>query len=154
MFAPGEIVYGYVTRMGKFKYAVSIYRDENVNILIHFTTSQPRAGVPIEQVHHGAIYKDGECRSYVFEAKREIGVNPSTGVRFYFPLQTTMAFDYGLFKDSEQKLRQMFVNPKVVCKLDDNEYIDLVYAMYKSDNTPDEYKPFLNKVLEDFFMKN
>lgn len=65
-----------------------------------------------------------------------------------------MAFDYGLFKDSEQKLRQMFVNPKVVCKLDDNEYIDLVYAMYKSDNTPDEYKPFLNKVLEDFFMKN
>ena len=92
--------------------------------------------------------------SLLFEAKREIGVNPSTGVRFYFPLQTTMAFDYGLFKDSEQKLRQMFVNPKVVCKLDDNEYIDLVYAMYKSDNTPDEYKPFLNKVLEDFFMKN
>lgn len=82
MFAPGEIVYGYVTRMGKSKYAVSIYRDENVNILIHFTTSQPRAGVPIEQVHHGAIYKDGECRSYVFEAKREIGINPSTGARF------------------------------------------------------------------------
>lgn len=154
MFAPGEIVYGYVTRMGKPKYAVSIYRDDQVNILIHFTTSQPRAGVSIDQVHHGANYKDGECRSYVFEAKREIGINPSTGKRFYFPLRTTMAFDYGLFKDSEQKLRQMFEDPQVVCKLDDNEYIDLVYAMYKSDSTPDEYKPFLNKVLEDFFQKD
>lgn len=58
MFAPGEIVYGYVTRMGKFKYAVSIYRDENVNILIHFTTSQPRAGVPIEQSFGGFFKKN------------------------------------------------------------------------------------------------
>lgn len=154
MFTPGEIVYGYVTRMGKPKYAVSIYRDEDVNILIHFTTSQHRAGVSIDQVHHGAIYKDGECRSYVFEANREIGTNPTTGIPFSFPLRTTMTFDYGLFKDSEQKLRQMFENPQVVCKLDDNEYIDLIYAMYKSDNTPDEYKPFLNKVLEEYFNKD
>lgn len=57
MFAPGEIVYGYVKHIGKPKYAVSIYRDEDVNILIHFTTSQPRAGVPLELVHHGANHK-------------------------------------------------------------------------------------------------
>lgn len=66
---------------------------------------------------------------------------PATGERFCFPLRTTMAFDYGLLKDSEERLRQMFENPQVVCKLDDKEYIDLVYAMYSSKSTPDEYKP-------------
>lgn len=65
MFAPGEIVYGHVKHIGKPKYAVSMYRDEDVNILIHFTTSQPRAGVPLEHVHHGAICRDGDCtRAY------------------------------------------------------------------------------------------
>ena len=151
MFAPGEIVYGHVKHIGKPKYAVSMYRDEDVNILIHFTTSQPRAGVPLELVHHGAIYKDGDCKSYVFEARREIGTNPATGERFCFPLRTTMAFDYGLLKDSEERLRQMFENPQVVCKLDDKEYIDLVYAMYSSKSTPDEYKPYLDKVLTKYF---
>ena len=43
MFAPGEIVYGHVKHIGKHKYAVCMYRNEEVNILIHFTTSQPRA---------------------------------------------------------------------------------------------------------------
>lgn len=151
MFAPGEIVYGHVKHIGKSKYAVSIYRDEDVNVLIHFTTSQPRAGVPLGQIRHGAIYKDGDCKSYVFEARCEIGTNPITGERFRFPLRTTMAFDYGLIKDSEERLRQMFENPQVVCKLDDKEYIDLVYAMYSSKSTPDEYKPYLNKVLTEYF---
>lgn len=151
MFAPGEIVYGYVKHIGKPKYAVSIYRDEEVNILIHFTTSQPRAGVPLEQVHHGANYKDGDCKSYVFEARREIGTNPNTCERFCFPLRTTMVFDYGLIKDTEQKLRLMFENPQVICKLDDNEYINLVYAMFKSKSTPKQYKPYLDKILEDYF---
>lgn len=152
MFAPGEIVYGYVKHIGKPKYAVSIYRDEEVNILIHFTTSQPRAGVPLELVRHGANYKDGDCKSYVFEARREIGTNPTNGERFGFPLRTTMVFDYGLFKDTEQKLRQMFESPQVVCKLDDKEYIDLVYAMYSSKSTPAEYKPYLDKILTDYFL--
>ena len=45
----------------------------------------------------------------------------------------------------------MFENPQVVCKLDDKEYIDLVYAMYSSKSTPDEYKPYLDKVLTEYF---
>lgn len=151
MFAPGEIVYGYVKHIGKPKYAVSIYRDEEVNILIHFTTSQPRAGVPFEQIRHGANYIDGDCKSYVFEARHEIGINPATGNRFHFPMRTTMVFDYGFFKDTEQKLRLMFEDPQVVCKLDDKEYIDLVYAMLKSKSTPKQYKPYLDKVLTDYF---
>ena len=105
----------------------------------------------MDQVHHGAIYKDGDCRAYVFEAGHEIGFNPATHERFQFPLRTTMAFDYGLFKDSEEKLRKMFENPQVVCKLDDKEYIDLVYAMYSSKSTPEEYKPYLDKVLTEYF---
>lgn len=153
MFEPGEIVYGHVKHIGKPKYAVSMYRDEEVNILIHFTTSQHRAGVPLEQEHHGAIYKDGDCKSYMFEAKRDVGTDPTTGERFHFPLRTTMAFDYGLLKDSKEKLLQMFENPRVVCKLDDKEYIDLVYAMYSSKSTPDEYKPYLDKVLTEYFSR-
>lgn len=153
MFAPGEIVYGHVKHIGKPKYAISIYRDDDTNILIHFTTSQPRAGVPFGQLHHGAIYKDGDCKSYMFEARQEIGVKPDTGERFSFPLRTIMAFDYGLFKETEQKLCQMFENPSVVCKLDDKEYIDLVYAMYHSNSTPERHKPYLDKVLREYFSK-
>lgn len=153
MFTPGDIVYGYVRHICKNKYAISIYRDDEVNILIHFTTSKPRAGVPLDKVHHGAIYKDGDCISYVFEANREIGFNPETGDRFKFPLRTTMVFDYGFFKDCEQKLRQMFDSLQVVCRLDDGEYIDLIYAMYTSKSTPKEYKPYLDKILTDYYSK-
>lgn len=31
MFVPGEIVYGHVKHIGKPKYAVSMYRDEEVS---------------------------------------------------------------------------------------------------------------------------
>ena len=45
----------------------------------------------------------------------------------------------------------MYEDPQVVCKLDDKEYIDLVYAMLKSKSTPKQYKPYLDKVLTDYF---
>lgn len=52
---------------------------------------------------------------------------------FLFSSSHDHGFDYGLLKDSEERLRQMFENPQVVCKLDDKEYIDLVYAIsYKA----------------------
>lgn len=153
MFEPGNIVLGFAKKISdpKNKYVVSIYRDEECEILLHFTTSQPRAGVPIEDVHHGIIRKDDEYVSYVFEAKREIGTNPETGTRFSFPKQTTMSFDYGLLKGTEQKLLTMFDNPRVVCKLDEKEYINLVYAMYRSSRTPIQYKPHLEKVLDNYY---
>ena len=146
MLNPGDIIYGFAKNLPtpKNKYAVCIFRDENVNILIQFTTSQPRAGVPLQEVKHGAIYKDGDCLSYVFERGKEIGVNPQNNKRFSFPLRTVMAFDYGFLRGEEKYLLEQFDDLNVVCKLDIKEYIELVYAMYSSKRTPPEYLPYLD----------
>lgn len=153
MLNPGDIIYGYAKNLHtpKNKYAISIYRDEEVNVLLQFATSQPRAGVPSEQVHHGAIYKDDECLSYVFEAGVELGFDPRDGGRFAFPKRTVMTFDYGFLKGQEKFLLEQFDNPTTVCKLDEKEYIDLVYAMYKSKRTKPEYKPYLDKILKEYY---
>ena len=151
MFEPGDIVYGFVPKIGKPKYAISIYRDEDLNILLYFTTSKDRAGVAPDLIQHGPIFRQGECISFVFEAHHEIGVAPSSGDRFSFPKRTAMVFDYGLLKADERHLNSMFVAPKVVCKLDGEEYINLVYAMYRSRKTPQEHKPYLEKVLKGFY---
>ncbi len=42
-----------------------------------------------------------------------------------------------------------FDNLEIKCKLDTKEYIDLVYAMYRSKRTPEEYKPYLEKILNE-----
>lgn len=48
MFEPGTVTYGFAKNISnpKNKYAISIFRDEHVQVLIHFTTSQPRTGIP------------------------------------------------------------------------------------------------------------
>mgnify|MGYP003306688309 FL=1 len=87
MFEPGTVTYGFAKYISnpKNKYAISIFRDENVQILIHFTTTQKRAGVPEDQIHHG-INRDseGNVMSYVFEPTVEVGDTPDGG-RFRFP---------------------------------------------------------------------
>ena len=40
--------------------------------------------------------------------------------------------DYGYLKAGTQQLFSLFEDPKVVCKLDDKKYIDLIYEMYRS----------------------
>ena len=156
MLNPGDIIYGFAKKLyrPKNKYAICIFRDENVNLVLQFTTSQARAGVAAEVVGHGAIYKEGDCLSYVFEGRREIGVDPRNGGRFAFPLRTTMAFDYGYLHGEEQKLLEQFDNVEIVCRLDVEEYINLVYAMYVSKRTPPEYKPYLDSILADYYNKS
>lgn len=153
MLNPGDIIHGFAKNLHtpKNKYAICIYRDEEVNIVMQFTTSQPRAGVPDEEVHHGAIYKDGNCLSYVFEAGVEIGINPQDNSRFSFPKRTVMTFDYGFLKAPEKVLLGQFDNLKKVCKLDETEYINLIYAMYRSNRTKPEHKPYLDKIITDYY---
>lgn len=153
MLNPGDIIYGFAKhlRTPKNKFAISIYRDEEVNILIQFTTSQPRAGVAMEDVHHGAIYKDGDCLSYVFEKGVEIGINPQNGRPFAFPVRTIMAFDYGFLKGQEKFLLDQFDNPITVCKMDEKEYIELIYAMRSSSRIKADHKPYLDKILKDYY---
>lgn len=149
MFEPGTVVYGFAKtiRSPKYKYGISIYRDEKVQLLIHFTTTKPRAGVPNEHIHHGMV-KDatGNVMSYVFEPDVEIGTTPQ-GKRFHFPRRTIMQFDYGYLCAEDLKLQEQFDNLSIKCRLDSKEYINLVYAMYKSKRTPNVYKPYLEQVL-------
>ncbi len=149
MFEPGTVTYGFAKYISnpKNKYAISIFRDENVQILIHFTTTQKRAGVPEDQIHHG-INRDseGNVMSYVFEPTVEVGDTPDGG-RFRFPRRTIMQFEYGFLQGDDQSLQQQFDNLEVKCKLDPKEYENLIYAMYRSKRTSEAYKPYLEEVL-------
>ena len=153
MFEPGTVTYGFAKNISnpKYKYAISIFRDANVQVVIHFTTSQRRAGVPDAQIQHG-INRDteGNVVSYVFEPDREIGDTPDGG-RFKFPMRTVMQFDYGFLHGDDLSLQRQFDNLEIKCNLDQEVYIDLVYAMYVSKRTPAEYKPYLEAVLEEAY---
>lgn len=150
MFEPRVVTYGFAKNIAnpKNKYAISLFRDENVHVVIHFTTSQPRAGIPEDQIHHGINKNDvGEVMSFVFEPGVEIGIAPD-GSRFSFPQRTIMQFDYGFLRDTDWNLQQQFDNLEVKCCLDENIYLDLIYAMYRSKRTPQKYKSYLKIVLD------
>ena len=132
MFEPGTVTYGFAKNINnpKYKYAISIFRDEDVQVVIHFTTSQRRAGVPDDQIKHGINRDaDGKVVSYVFEPDVEIGDIP-TGGRFCFPERTVMQFDYGFLRGDDWSLQQQFDDLEVKCHLDREEYLNLVYTMY------------------------
>ena len=155
MFQPREIVYGLAKSIHDphNKYMVTIYRDEELNIVACFTTSKTRAGVTEDKVHHGAIYQNRDCVSYVFEKGISIGVNPETGLEFSFPKRTTITFDYGVREGQLEFFIKQFDNPKVVCELYEKEYIELVYAMYSSPKTNIKYKNALEKVLTEYYSR-
>lgn len=156
MFNPGTVTYGFAKNISspKYKYAISIFRDAELRILIHFTTSQARAGVPVTEIHHGINKNDmGDVMSYVFEPDVEIGNTPD-GKRFKFPQRTVMQFDYGFLSGDDLWLQNEFDNLEIKCHLDREEYLNLVYAMYKSRRTPKKYKPYLQKVLEEAYSSN
>lgn len=155
MFQPREIIYGYVTGLGfrnsKNKYLISLYRSDDLEIFACFTTSQHYYGVPEDQVKHGAIFKDGEYHSYVFEKGVIIGKNPETGADFSFPDRTTVTFDYGIRQGFIGDFADGIQNAKVVCVLNKEEFGNLLYAMYKSPNTNQKYKPLLERSLDALY---
>lgn len=156
MFQPREIVYGYAKGLYSphNKYMVTIYRDEELNIVACFTTSKSRAGVPDDKIHHGAIYKDKQCVSFVFEKDVKIGINPTTGEEFAFPKRSVITFDYGVREGQLESFLKEFDGPKVVCLLHEKEYIELVYAMYRSPHTKNTHKKVLNTILEEYYSRN
>ena len=153
MFQPREIIYGYAKGlyMPHNKYLVVIYQDDNLSIVACFATSKSRAGVPEKDIHHGAIYRNRKCVSYVFDEGKYIGVNPQTGEPFSFPKRTVITFDYGVREAPIEFFLKEFNNPKVVCVLNEQEYIDLVYAMYSSPDTDMRHKQALDKILREYY---
>ena len=155
MLTPKNVIYGFckTTTPPKNKFMISLCRNEDWNIVACFTTSQERAGVPPEKVKHGTITNDNkEVLSYVFLPEVIIGKTPQNK-GYHFPVQTVVRFDYCFKEEEQSKLLSSFDNPKVICVLNDNEYENLIYAMYRSDDTPLDYKPLFEKILFEMGQK-
>ncbi len=155
MFAPRDIVYGFANNINPPhpKYLVTIYRDENLHIMACMTTSKLRAGISENEIKHGPILRRGNVVSYVFEAGVSVGINPEGNSRFSFPLRTTIAFDYCWKVGTLEHFMQTIENPKVVAVMDWEEYINLVYALYKSPSTNRAFLPLLDKILQDYYTR-
>lgn len=153
MFQPREIVYGFAKGLYKphNKYIITIYQDADLCIVACFTTSKSRAGISDNEIHHGAIYKDKKCISYVFEKGKTIGVDPRTNSDFSFAKRTVVTFDYGIMEGNKESFMKEFDNPEVVCRLYEKEYIDLVYAMYCSPHTKIKHKATLDNILREYY---
>lgn len=155
MFQPGEIVHGLVSGLGfrnpKNKYLITLYRDENLEVVACFTTSQHYYGVPEELVKHGAICRNGEYYSYVFDKDVVIGVNPEDGTDFAFPKRTTVTFNYGIRQGYMGDFADGMQNIRTVCVLNKEEFGNLLYAMYKSPEMDMAYKPYLEKSLQSLY---
>lgn len=155
MFQPGEIAYGFVSGLGfrnpKNKYLITLYRGDDLEVVACFTTSKHYYGVPDEQVQHGTICRDGEYYSYVFEKGVVIGTNPEDGTDFSFPQRTTVTFNYGIRQGFIGDFADGMQNIKTVCKLNKEEFGNLLYAMYKSPEMDQAYKPYLDKSLQALY---
>jgi len=153
MLRAKNIIYGYCLRTtpNKYKYLISIYRSEDLNIVAVFPTSQKRSGTasPV----HGVNLRDGNIVSYVFKNNVEIGINPNSGEPFVFPLDTTIPFDYCFWDDSQEDILKKFRDIEVVGVLSDKEYVDLVYAFLKSPLTPNRFRPIMDQILKEYLDK-
>ena len=150
MLTPRNVIYGFClfTNPQKPKYLISLYRGFDLEIIACFTTSQERAGVPQAQIKHGKMINyRGDIVSYVFEAGRIVGQKPD-GTPFSFPKRTFIPFDYCFQSKSQEELIKGFKDPAICFVLNEEEYIEILYAMYKSDLTPEKYKPIFNGILE------
>ncbi len=150
MFTPGNIIYAHFsnTNPPKPKYLIPLCRDKDLYVVACFTTSQDRAGVPITEIQHGKIKNEkGEVISYVFLATQEIGIVPSDGTPFKFPQNTVVRFDYCFQRQYQEAFIKLMKEPVVVGKLSKKEYLDLIYAMYQSDDVLLLYKEAFEQIL-------
>lgn len=151
MLKAKNIIYGFCkyTNPPKPKYLISLFRSKDLNVIAAFPTSQRRAGVAFPK--HGCNERNGHVVSYVFEAGHSIGKKMDGEEDFSFPLPTTIPFDYCFREGNQDDLLKTFDSPEVVGVLSDDEYIELIYAFYKSPLTPQKYKPIFDKILQNYF---
>ena len=152
MFEPGEVVYAYVKNFPnpKYKYFVTIYRDDELRIVTCFTTTKNRVGYALDSLTHGYIKKEGQIIGYFYDCNQEVGLD-SSGRPFKFPRNCVIPFDYGVTEGTLDQFLNNIANEMVACKLHQQEYENLVYAMYKSPRTNPKYKPYLEKILQQLF---
>lgn len=148
MFEPGEVIYAYVKNFNcpKYKYFVTIYRDDELHIVTCFTTTKNRVGYALENLTHGFVKSDNQIIGYFFDRNVEIGLDDNK-LPFRFPRHCVIPFDYGVREGTKEQFLKHIEQERVVCRLHRAEYENLVYAMYKSPRTNPKYKPYLEKVL-------
>ena len=127
----------------KQKYAVILYSDNNNYIITTFTTSQKRAGT---NPAHG-VNRNPEC--YVFKANITIGTNPDDGKDFSFEKDTIIVPDYGIDDMSIVDFMTKVTGLKTVCSLSTEEYISLLYFLYRSEKTREKYVTRFVKILNE-----
>ena len=150
MFQEREIILAFVKDIHppKEKFFITLYRDDNLNIVACFTTSQHRVRVAPEEVRHGVVRKDNNPEAYVFEEGYEIGVSPEDGMPFSFVKRTFIPFDYCFQMGTLERFLARTHSRKVVGVLHRAEFVSLLYAMYRSPQTNRKYLPFIEKALE------
>lgn len=151
MFEPGEVVYAYVKNIHnpKFKYFVTIYRNDDLRIVTCFTTTKHyQVGCNANQLSHGYVKRDNQIVGYFFDMNVEVGIDEANQP-FKFPRNCVIPFDYGVQEATKEQFLKNIEQERVVCRLHPQEYQNIVYAMYKSPNTNPKYKPYLYKVLQE-----
>ncbi|MFA5045128.1 MAG: hypothetical protein WC542_04285 [Paludibacter sp.] len=153
MYRVGAILYGlfdFQTQGKKKKYVIILHRDNEDFILTTFTTSQDRSGA--ENPVHGANPTKTDPKSYVFKAEKEIGLKPD-GNAFSFKKDTTIVPDYGFSVKTIEQFNARAENLIKVCQLYPEEYIDLIYVLYKSKKTSKANKVRFEKILNEMISK-
>lgn len=129
----------------KNKFAIVLHNDGNACILTTFTTSQLRSST-ISPVH-GKNPEKGDARSYVFKSGVEIGVDPVLKTPFSFKKDTTVVPDYGIQLSDTENFSSSVSNLRIVCVLNENEYTDLIYTLYRCKKTKKKYKDIFERIL-------
>lgn len=149
MFTAGNILHATFNlgAIKKEKFAIVLYKDETNCILTTFTTSQERSTV--FNPCHGKNPAEGEPKSYVFKADIIIGHKPNSESSFSFHKDTTVVPDYGYTDSPIECFVKNAENLKVVCSLNENEFIDLIYTLYNCKHTIRKYKKIFEKILTE-----
>ncbi len=152
MFQEREIILAFIKDIHppKKKFLITLYRDQELNVVACFTTSQHRIPSNPEDVRHGVVRKNGAPVAYVFEKDKVIGISPKTDKPFSFPKRTIVTFDYCFQVGTLEKFEQRTdpTDRETVCVMNNKEFVDLLYAMYRSPHTNGRFLPMIEKSLE------
>lgn len=149
MFTPGNILYGLFQfkDKSKDKYVIVLHKDENHCILTTFTTSQPRTGVQCPKHGKNKDAKSGKVMSHLFKQGVSIGMQPCGKLEFSFPMDTTIVPDYGFEEWKEATLVENATNLKLVCRMYQEEYLDLIYTLYQAHKTRKQHRELFERIL-------
>lgn len=149
MLSPRNVIYGFClfTNPQKNKYLISLYKGLDLEIIACFSTSQQRHIAYQQGAAHGQFKNSrNEVVAYIFNPGNVVGEKPD-GTLFSFPIKTIIPFDYCFQNKTQEELINGFQSPQICFVLSKEEYIEVIYAMYKSKLTPPKFKKKFEEIL-------